>query len=272
MNKAIILGSGAATGVPTISDGWGKCNPLNPKNNRSRAGIYVEIDENKILIDTSADMRNQLIKNKICQLDAVFYTHTHADHIMGIDDLRALNYHVYEICGMNTPKKANLLNIYATEHHIQEIRHRFDYVLADEVSPEITHRPLLVPNVISYEKEFHIGKTSIIPLEFTGHPVPTTGYVFNHGKMVIIPDYKSIPPQTIHYLQQISVNVLIMPLTSMEECLYHAGIDIDMHYINIIQPQRVVFTHLGPDCDYDAVQKHCSANMVPAFDNMLIEL
>lgn len=272
MNKVIILGSGAAAGVPTISDGWGQCNPQNPKNYRSRAGVYIEIDDNKFLIDTSADLRNQLIKNNIKHLDAVFYTHTHADHIMGIDDLRALNYHIYEISGMNKPKTKNLLNIYATADHIKEIRHRFDYVLADEKSPEITHRPQLVPNVVSYMEDLCIGKTHIMPLEFSGHPIPTTGYAFNQGELVIIPDYKSIPAQTLNYLQQINVNVLIMPLTSVDECLYHAGIKIDLHYIDIIQPQKVFFTHLGPSCDYDAVQEICADNMAPAFDDMLIEL
>ena len=85
MDRLIILGCGAAPGVPTISDGWGECDPQNPKNRRSRAGVYVEISGVKILIDTSADIRNQMIDNHIREVDGVLYTHAHADHIMGID-------------------------------------------------------------------------------------------------------------------------------------------------------------------------------------------
>jgi phosphoribosyl 1,2-cyclic phosphate phosphodiesterase len=165
-----------------------------------------------------------------------------------------------------------LLNIYATVEHMKEIRHRFDYVLIDEKLPEITHRPQLMPNIIQYNQVFCLDKIKILPLAFTGHPVPTTGYIFNDGELAVIPDYKSIPPQTLEILKQINVNVLIMPLTAINECLYHAGIDIDLRYIDIIQPKRAIFTHLGPDCDYDEVQKLCASNMAPAFDNMLIEL
>ena len=272
MNKVIILGSGAAVGVPTISDGWGQCNPQNPKNRRSRAGIYIEINDNKFLIDTSAELRNQLLVNDIHHIDAVFYTHTHADHIMGIDDLRAMNYHIYNISGMNKPKNAHLLDIYASETHLAEIRQRFNYVLADEKSTEITHRPQLMPKVIQYGKIIQINGTEIIPLEFSGHPIPTTGYVFNNGELVIIPDYKTIPQQTLEYLQKINVNVLIMPLTAVHECLYHAGMDINLHYIKLIMPKKVIFTHLGPECDYDAVKELCPADIEPAFDNMQIEL
>lgn len=272
MDKVIILGSGAAPGVPTISDGWGKCDAKNSKNRRSRAGIYVEIGQDKILIDTSADLRNQLIENNIRKIDAVFYTHAHADHLMGIDDLRALNYSVDELFGDEKNVKGKTLNIYATDEHITEIRHRFGYVLVDEKSPEVTHRPQLKPNVVEYEKEILVGKTEIVPLGFTGHPVPTTGYVFDEGKLVVVPDYKFMPKQTLEYLQNIDVNVLIMPLTNIKECIYHAGMDIDLDYIKKIKPKRVFFTHLGPECDYETVLKMCPKGIEPAYDNLLIEL
>ena len=272
MSKVIILGSGAASGVPTISDGWCKCNPQNPKNRRSRAGVYVELGAQKFLVDTSADIRNQLIDNNIRKVDAVFYTHVHADHVMGIDDLRALSFRLNEIDGMNHPKRGRILDIYATSEHIDEIRHRFSYVMVDENNTDGTHRPQLMPHKIEYLKDVKIGDAVITPLEFAGHTVTTTGYVFNGGQLVIIPDYKVIPPQTLEYLQKINVNVLIMPLTEVTECLYHAGIDIDLRYIDIIKPKRVIFTHLGPECDFDMVRSICPKNTEPAFDNMEIEL
>lgn len=261
MDRVIVLGSGAAPGVPTISDGWGACNPQNPKNRRSRAGVYVEIDGTKILIDTSADLRNQMIDNNIQTVDGVLYTHAHADHIMGIDDLRALSYHSHQG-----------LNVYGAELHIAEIRQRFGYVFKDIPSREKTQRPELIANTIEYGREFVIGNLRVMPLLFAGHPVPTTGYVFNEGAVVLVPDYKIIPPQTLTYLQKIDVNVLIMPLTTIEANLYHAGIEIDMDYIRQIKPSRVYFTHLGPECDYDTVMRQTPENMAPAYDGLMVEL
>lgn len=272
MAKVIILGSGGASGVPTISDGWGKCSADNPKNRRGRAGVYFEDGSTQILIDSSADLRTQLIDNRICRLDAVFYTHAHADHTMGIDDLRALNYHIADITGMKEKVRGRKLDIYAVKPHMDEIRQRFSYVLTDEEVPEVTHRPQLCPHVIEFGQEIVIGQVKMKALEFAGHSVPTTGYVFNDGQLVLIPDYKEIPAKTLEYLQKIDVNVLIMPLTAIKECRYHAGIDIDMHYIAQIKPQQVVLTHLGPECDYEQVRQLCSPNVQPAFDNMVLEL
>ncbi|MBQ7632541.1 MAG: MBL fold metallo-hydrolase [Alphaproteobacteria bacterium] len=260
-DKIIILGSGAAPGVPTVSDSWGKCNPHNPKNRRGRAGVYLKIDDTQLIIDTSADIRNQLIDNSIHHVDGVLYTHAHADHIMGIDDLRAFTYNTHKI-----------LNIYAAKSHLTEIRKRFGYVFTDVSSSEITARPQLVSNIIEYEKAFNIGDIEVMPLEFVGHSVPTTGYCLNKGRVVLIPDYKIIPPQTLGYLQKINVNVLIMPLTTIEPTLYHAGIEIDFDYIRQIRPKAVYFTHLGPDCDYDAVMRKCLPFMQPAYDGLTIEL
>ena len=90
MSKVIILGSGAAPGVPSLSCGWGDCNPNDSRNIRTRTDTYVEINDTKILIDTSPDIRQHLLDNNIKHLDAVLYTHAHADHLHGIDDLREI--------------------------------------------------------------------------------------------------------------------------------------------------------------------------------------
>lgn len=271
MNRIIVLGSGAAPGTPIIAYGWGKCNPQNPKNRRGRAGVYVDFGSTKILIDTSADIRNQLIDNDIRQVDSVLYTHAHADHIMGIDDLRALTYHL-ELSDDEDCINKSILNIYAAQSHMEELRQRFGYVFADIPAKEATKRPHLVANVVEFFKSFCIKNIKITPLPFIGHSVPTTGYVFNDGMFVLIPDYKIIPPQTLEYLQKIDVNVLIIPLTNIETTMYHAGIKDDMDYIEKIRPNKVYFTHLGPECDYDEVMRLTPENMAPAYDGLEIEL
>ena len=261
MTKLVILGSGAAPGVPSVSGGWGACNPLNPKNKRQRAGVYITDGKTQILVDTSPDLKNQLIANNITKLDAVLYTHTHADHLHGIDDLRGIT--------RNTGKS---LNFYATSPQIAEIKERFAYVFANMEHKDITNHPELLPVEIEYGREFCVGSFKLRPLEFGGHTMVTTGYCFNDGEIVIVPDFKSIPDITLQYLQQINVNVLIMPLTILHGGRYHANIDIILDYASKIKADRFVLTHMATECDYDEVLKMTPENMEPAFDNMLIEL
>ena len=91
MSKVIILGSGAAPGVPSLANGFGDCDPKNEKNIRLRSGTYMEIGDVKFLIDTSPDLRMQLLDNRITALDGICYTHAHSDHLYGIDELREIN-------------------------------------------------------------------------------------------------------------------------------------------------------------------------------------
>ena len=260
MSKLIILGSGAAPGVPSVSGGWGACNLQNPKNKRQRAGVYLTDGTTQILVDTSPDLKNQLIANNIKTLDGVLYTHTHADHLHGIDDLRGIT--------RNTGKS---LKFYGAAPHIDEIKERFGYVLSNIEHHDITNRPELLPAEIEYGKEFSIGAFKIIPLEFGGHTMVTTGYCFNGGQVVLVPDFKLIPKQTLDYLLQIDVNVLIMPLTILHGGRYHANIDIILSYASQIKAKRVILTHMATECDYDEVMNLTPENMEPAYDNMVIE-
>lgn len=261
MSKVIILGSGAATGVPSLSGGWGKCNPNNPKNYRRRAGVYIESNNTKVLIDTSPDLKNQLWDNNIKLLDAVLYTHTHADHLHGIDDLRGI-----------TRNLKSPINFYAIKPHIDEIISRFGYACANIMRNDKTNHPELLPNVIDFYNKFYLNNLSIIPLKFEGHTIVTTGYSFNEGEIVIVPDFKEIPTETLDYLKNIDVNLLIIPLTVPYEAEYHAGIETVLKYISEINPQRAVLTHMAVECDYDEVMFATPENVIPAFDNMIIEM
>lgn len=263
MTEIIILGCGSASGVPSITGGWGVCDPNNTKNIRRRAGIYIKKGQTEILVDTSPDLRQQLLDNHIKTLNAVLYTHTHSDHLSGIDDLR----------GITRNMRPYGLNIYAIKEQIDDIRTRFRYVLTDETDKQITHHPELVPNVINFNKTFSVGDfTTIMPLKFCGHPVITTGYVFNKGEIVVIPDYKFIPPETLEYLRSTDVNLLIMPLTSVKNCEYHADMQADLDYIRIIAPKQTILTHMSPYCDYENIESLTPDNVHPAYDNLTIEL
>ena len=260
MTKVVITGSGAAYGVPSVPRGWGVCDPQNPKNRRLRAGVYVQTDDAQILIDTAPDLHAQLERLQLTKVDAVLYTHTHADHLHGIDDLRGMT------CCMG-----HSIDFYATEEHIREIRKRFSYVIHDGATHK-ARRPEMEPNVIRFGEEFFINRTAVMPLEFAGHTMPTTGFSLSGGQVVVVPDFQIIPPSTLQYLQERDVNLLIMPLTAICQEAYHAGLETVLHYAEIIQPQRCVLTHMGIKCDYDAVMKMTPENVVPAYDGLTVEL
>ena len=145
--KVIILGAGAAPGVPSLCLGWGNCNPENPKNQRTRTSTYVEIGGVRFLIDTCPNIREQLIRHQIRGLDAVLYTHAHADHVHGIDDLREIN----RISRSN-------LNIYGGAKTLRYIKHNFSYLISkpDKVK-NVVRVPSLVPNQVKGNHPFYVA-------------------------------------------------------------------------------------------------------------------
>ena len=136
--KITVLGCGVSTGVPAIGPDWGRCDPADPRNRRRRSSILIECRDRVLLIDTSPDLREQLIDARVKSIDAVIYTHAHADHLHGIDDLRAVNRL------MQQP-----IPIYADAHTLAEIERRFGYVLKPIASGEFIYRPVLEPHPIS---------------------------------------------------------------------------------------------------------------------------
>ena len=261
MNKLVIMGCGAAPGVPSVAAGWGACNPNNPKNVRRRAGVYLEAAGAKLLIDTSPDIRTQLLDNSIRYIDAVLYTHSHADHLHGIDDLRDLN----RLSGKP-------LNIYANAETAEVIRQRFPYLVVDK---NCVHNPMFCPsmiiNEITEEQAFFIKDLKIVPIALSGHPVHSTGYVFNDGEIVFIADCRSISEKGLAMIQK-RPEILVLPLTTPAGPATHMGLDKLLEYVNIIKPYRTIINHMASECDYDAIDALTPANVVPAYDNMVIEI
>ncbi len=261
MPRITILGSGAAPGVPAIAMGWGDCNPNNPKNRRLRAGTYIEYENAKILIDTSPDLRMHLLNNNIRYLDGVLLTHTHSDHLHGIDDLREIN-----------RISRGPLDFFATAEDMKVVHERFGYLFADvakECNP--LYRAYLMPRTIEYGKEFFIGDVSVVPLQLEGHNIGSTGYIFNGGEIVHISDFKRLHDEDVEKLRG-KVGVMIMPLTTPHQCKFHANIDEVLQYAEIIRPQKLIINHMAVECDYDAISAQMPDFAEVAYDGMTIEL
>lgn len=288
MSKVTILGSGAAPGVPSLTCGWGDCNPDNPKNRRMRAGTFIELNGTKILIDTSPDIRQQMLDNNIKALDAVLYTHAHADHLHGIDDLREITRirlhdaylkrgHVAYSHGVYNFRELDKINAqsiecFALKETVKSIRHSFPYLVASKLKKK---NPFFVPsfklNEVKPNKPFYINDVKITPLKLLGHNVPSAGFAFNDGEIVHIADFKTLANSVYEQIKQ-RPKLLILPLTTPFGQPSHAGFDEVMSVINKINPERAVINHMATECDYDEINQRTPDFVSPAYDGMIIEL
>ena len=265
MSKVIILGSGAAPGVPCLSQGYGDCDPHNPKNQRLRTGTYLEVSGIRFLIDTSPDIRQQLLQHNLRALDAVFYTHVHADHLHGIDDLREVN----RISG-------KVIDTFATAENMVIIKQRFGYLLTvDDNGINPIYRAALHPHIIEHNKTFFYRQLEVTPLSLMGHNLASTGYIFNGGEIVYIADFKSIEESSLALIHQ-RPRIMIMPLTTPYGTKYHAGFEDLLFYAQKLRPERLIINHMAVECDYDKIMMACKAYTSglaePAYDGMTIEL
>lgn len=288
MCKVIILGSGAAPGVPSLSCGWGHCNPENPKNRRMRTSTYVEIDGVKFLIDTSSDIRQQLIDNNITDLDAVLYTHSHADHLHGIDDLREINRirlgkalkeqgccsHIRGIYNPEEFRKISCPSIdcFAEKKTASVINKRFSYLVASRLKKQnILFVASLNCQSVKPNHPFYVKGVKVTPLKLLGHSVPSIGFAFNDGEIVHIADFKTLASSVF---KQITVRpkLLIIPLTTPIGQPAHASYEVVMEYIKKINPEMAIINHMATECDYDEINAQTPDFVVPGYDGMTIEI
>ena len=258
--KVIILGAGAAPGVPSLCLGWGHCNPHNPKNFRLRTSTYVNIDGVRILIDTCPNIREQLITHNIKALDAVLYTHAHADHVHGIDDMREIN----RISGTS-------LNIYGGTKTISYIKHNFSYLISKPNQVKnVIQKPSLIPNKVKGNQPFYIKGVKVTPIKLLQHCPECLGYVFNDGDYVHIADFKRLADSAYKMIKR-RPKLLVLPLTTPMGQIQHAGLDEVRDCLAKIRPEKAVINHMASECDYDEINEATAENVVPAYDGMTIE-
>lgn len=264
MTKIIFMGTGAAPGVPSLSKGWGRCNPNNPKNRRKRIGTYIEIGNQKLLIDTSPDLRTQLLENNIRYIDGVLYTHTHADHLHGIDDLRELNRIVQKP-----------INIYGMQHTIEEITQRFTYLIASPscTNDECVYKASLITNICNADESLYLGNVKIDVLRLEGHLLPSNGYIFNDGEIVYVADCQKICESDFKKIKK-HPKVMIMPLTTFNPQytpISHMMLDKLLEYVNLMKPETAIINHMASECDYDELNGLTPQDVLISYDNMVFE-
>ena len=255
--RVTILGCGGSSGVPLVGGYWGECDPDEPRNRRRRVSILVEQDKTRLLIDTSPDLREQLIDAKVDWLTAVLYTHAHADHLHGIDDLRAVNYLM----------KASL-PVYGTPGTLDEIRSRFGYAFDPLPENGEYFRPSLTPTPIR-TPEFSVGGLGVRWFEQDHGPAGTTiGYRL--GKLAYSTDVVRMPEPAFAALE--GIELWIVDCLRWTPHATHAHVDLALEWIARVKPKRAVLTHLGHLLDYRKLAARCPPGVEPAYDGMVIEV
>jgi len=256
--KVTILGCGPSSGVPTVVGNWGNCDPKNPKNRRRRPSILVERDGTRILIDTSPDLRDQLLDSGTKEIDAVLYTHEHADHVMGIDDLR----------GVRRYMKRNI-DAWAAPDVIERLTGRFAYLFSGYQNPAEMYRPILDPHVI--DGPFSIGAfDSILPVEQDHGICMTLGFRF--GAFAYSTDVAKFPEGSLEALKGIDTWVVDCLRDGGGTHPTHANLQQTLEWIAYVRPRRAVLTHMNFQADYDAMRAACPEGVEPAYDGMVLEV
>ncbi len=257
--KITILGCGSSGGVPLIggADGrgyWGACDPANPKNQRTRASIYVEIDGLNILVDTSPDLRQQCLRTGITRLDAVLYTHNHADHLLGVDDLRAFNFQA----------QAPLI-AYTDAFYAAQMRTSFPYIFADFPKHGDYYKPAVELRTITPPEPFQIQHTTIQPFYQHHGKVDSIGYRI--GKMAYSTDVRAFPVASEPYLE--GLDLWIVDCVQYEPHPTHAHLELTLSWIERFKPKRAILTHLNYTMDYAVLQRALPEGVEVAFDGWM---
>jgi len=262
-----ILGCGSSGGVPRLAEGgpyWGACDPANPKNRRSRCSVLVTRrapeGETRILVDTSPDLREQLLAAGVGKLDGVLITHDHADQLHGIDDLRVIT--------MNMKKR---LDLWSDINGLAGVRKKFGYCFATPVGSD--YPPIL--NAHEIAEPF-----SAFDIQGQGGPVPVRAFGLGHGRirslgfrfgpLAYAPDADHLDEEAFAALQ--GVDCWIVDALRHTPHPSHAHLARTLEWIARVKPARAILTNMHVDMDYETLKRELPAGVEPAYDGMIVSL
>lgn len=261
--RATIMGCGASPGVPRIGNDWGACDPHEPKNRRTRCSLLIERinddgERTTVLVDTGPDMRTQLLAADVRHVDAVLYTHSHADHLHGIDDLRAF--------WLNSKK---LIDIYADAPTFVRLEEAFGYCFR---SPEGSfYPPILKRHSITAGEPLTVdgagGQVKVLPFLQVHGDIDSLG--FRVGPLAYSCDISDLPDRSAAVL--VDLDVWIVDALRYREHPSHFNVEQSLVWIDRIQPSRAILTHLHSDLDYRRLKGELPPHVEPAYDGLVIE-
>lgn len=249
--KVIVLGCGTSTGVPRVGNDWGDCDPAEPKNRRSRVSIMIENDAGqRILVDTSPDLREQLLRHDIGRLDAVLWTHDHADHCHGIDDLRVMRY-----------GRSNPLPGYASAGTVARLRRRFDYIFEGQHGyPTLCEiQPLGMRLLAGFALDW---------VEMPHGPTTSTGFRFEADRTTVVyaTDFSTITDEMVECFE--GADLLICDCLKRQPHPTHAHLAMALELKARIGTRHMILTHLDKTMDYATLAREVPKGVSVGYDGL----
>ena len=259
--KFTILGCGSSGGVPRPALGWGDCDPSNPKNRRRRTSLLVERRDGsgitRVLVDTSPDLREQMLDAEADSLDAVLYTHEHADHTHGVDDLRAFYI-----------KQRRPIDVYLDDYTSKSMHARFDYCFrappGSEYPPIVSEHRLTAGEPVTVAGKG--GPLTALPILQQHGDIASFGFRF--GNLAYSCDLSGMPDESAAALT--GLDVWIVDALRYRPHPSHFSVDDALQWIGRLKPRRAILTNLHADLDYEELYAKLPPNVEPAFDGMTI--
>ncbi len=253
--KVTILGCGNSGGVPLVGNDWGTCDPKNPRNRRRRVSILVEEGETTLLVDTSPDLRQQLLDCNLNNLTAVLYTHTHADHTHGIDDLRSVNW---------LTQKA--IPIYANAETMTDLQTRFGYIFFGSTADRYC-RPLLEGHTIDNTMDMKFGSTRVT--SFTQHHGPNISIGYRFNDFAYSTDVNRLDDAAFNALA--GIKVWVVDCIRENPHRTHSHLEQTLEWIKRVKPERAILTHMDQSMDYETLVAKLPKGIEPAYDGLEIQ-
>ncbi len=253
--KVYFLGTGTSQGIPVIGSNHSVCLSDNPKDKRLRVSVWIHSEDTSIVIDCGPDFRQQMLSSKCKKVDAILFTHEHADHTAGIDDIRPFNF------------KQGKIPIYAHARVIENLKKRFDYVF--ETENRYPGAPSVDAIEVANNVPFKVGDLKVIPINAFHANLQVFGYRID--KFAYLTDVKTIEADEIEKIK--GVEVLVINALREEPHHSHFSLQDALDFVTLVQPKKTYLTHISHLLGFhDLVEKKLPTNVFLAYDNLEISI
>jgi len=253
--KITFLGTGTSTGIPLIGSIHPVCLSKNIKDKRLRSSIKIDFDSHTYIIDCGPDFRQQMISSNCKKIDGILFTHEHADHTAGLDDIRPF-------CFRN-----GALPIYGHKRVLDNLSVRFNYIF--KTDNKYPGAPSVIPNYIDYNSYLILNKCKVLPISYLHADLQVFGYRFND--FAYITDLKTIDSNEIEKLK--NLDVLVLNTIRIEPHFSHLNLEEALDLIKIINPKKTYLTHISHMLGFhDDVEKELPENIHLSYDGLVIEV